>query len=174
MYIDRWDYDNEIFNRKSYESIIEQSIIEINQNSCNTGIFKRIEALLNDGLAGTDEPPIQTIHKWQNNIDIIRPLIFIHEHEIIDECNIFNLKTELSNCGHGDTKNTETPREMIHNRILKNLHQSKNREEIFKWLHRTALLGILPTGRSKINVRNCRTKILGTQYRAGWLNDIKL
>jgi len=174
MYIDRWDYGNEIFNRNSYESIIEQSLIEINHNSSDAWILKRVETLMKNELAGTDEPPIQTIHKWQNNIDIIRPLIFIHEHEIINECNIFNLKTELSNCGHGDTKNTETPREMIHNRILKNLHQSKNGEEIFNWLHRIALLGILPSGRSKINVRNCRTKILGPQYRAGWLNDIKL
>jgi tRNA(Ile)-lysidine synthase TilS/MesJ len=127
-----------------------------------------------DGLAGTDEPPIQSIHKWNDKIEIIRPLLFVYEHEIINECFAYNLKVEPSNCGHGDTKDTETPREMVHNRILKNLHLNMNGMTVLKWLHAIAFSGILPNGRNKVTVRNCRAKILGMQYRSGWSNDNKL
>jgi tRNA(Ile)-lysidine synthase TilS/MesJ len=161
MYIDRWDQGNMSFNRQTFESLIEQSIVEVQQKNNKASLLKRIETLTQRGLAGTDEPPLQIINKWNTNIDIIRPLLLVFEHEIIEECSIHKLKTEPSNCGHGDTKDSETPREMVYNRFLKNMYQTHDGKETLKWLHEVALSSILSNGRNKINVRNCRSEILG-------------
>lgn len=127
MYVDRWDKKNETFSHSRFSELIDEVVPQLTQaykQAIESPIFKRIFNLCHAFQAGTDEPPFQLLNTSSENIKLVRPLFNVRESTIMKYVHENNIKTETSGCGHGGTKETQTPREMIHYRILRLIDQT--------------------------------------------------
>lgn len=168
MYIDRWDYQNETFSHKRYSQLVDNLLSEFTQSYENVKksiIMDRLSSLATKHHAATDDPPIQKLGATSNNIQLVRPLFDIRESDIISYITQNALLTEGSGCGHGATKETQTPREMIYFRILRILDSEIDDDRLIKMLMEFVYLGLTDEGKLFVNVRNQRERILGAKYK---------
>ena len=162
MYIDRWDRGHLIWKRQNFSALIDESAVEFEAQSEAHPILDQIGSLAATDLAATDEPPMQSVGR---RLRIVRPLFGVFEHEIKLLQNTNCSAPEPSGCGHGATKETETPREMIHYHLLNRLLMCSCGAEHLLQLHDLASSGIKEDGALKMNTRNMRSDLLGAQYR---------
>lgn len=177
MYIDRWDEDHEEYARHYFESLVEKVMpyfLNGYKALLDSLIFRRIQVLAEQQLVGTDEPPVQYIKNSTSELKIVRPLYNIFEDMIKAYKRNYLLETEGSGCGHSATKNTQTPREMVHYRILDELVNSKDGHVIQRELLDLTKRGLAPNGTLRVNVRNERNRILGQNYKSSKSCDVKL
>jgi hypothetical protein len=175
MYMDRWDGDNPAFNRQRFEHLIDKSVDELSTaiTSRKALLVERISELVQSKVAGTDEPPQQLLRIGSTTpVRLVRPLFFLWEREIAKSVRSLSVSVEGSGCGHGATKETQTPREMIQWRIL-------NREDFFDcWfmndLGKVLDDSVLEDGGLAVNVRNLRPALLGDRYKGPLATSAKL
>jgi hypothetical protein len=172
MYIDRFDYGHLRWSRTNFESIIELLHSELAACGHDGRIVSRIGYLATNHLAATDEPPVQTVEAASGDIRIIRPMFNLFEHEIVAMGMADVLTPEPSSCGHGATREKETPREMIHYRLLRNLVAENGGIEWLKFFSRLVDIGLNEDGSLIFNARNERAHLLGKDYRAGAGNKV--
>lgn len=173
MYIDRWDRGHETYDRAHFESIVRDLRSELLANK-DAPLLSRIRELASGDLAGTDEPPIQPLTMTASDVLVVRPLFYVFEHEIIEYTRLTGIETEPSGCAHTASASTETPREMVHNRILRPLSESAEGRAKLRDLFELVRVGIEPDGTLHVNVRRQRDTLLGPQYRTSTCSGVKL
>lgn len=171
MYIDRWDRGHETYDRENYSALVDEAAEVLCQPAdvaLSSTLFARLETLAAGSMATTDEPPVQHLRDAGSTALIIRPLFTIDERDISDFRDSVALVTEGSGCGHGATKDSETPREMVHFRILARLQEAAgSRSRLMAALLELVQHGIAKDGTLLFNARNMRDSLLGPGYRAG-------
>lgn len=168
MYIDRWDNENPVFNQQRFGDLVDDSLSQFcmpRQQIIKTPIFQRLKNLCFERKAATDDPIVQTLQGKAGKIKLVRPLFFIRESLIEKFIIKEDLKTEGSGCGHGATKGTQTPREIVHYRMLKKIDQHDGDDSILNDFKDLVLHGLNAEGRLMVNVRNARRQLLGEQYK---------
>ncbi|MGA7705776.1 MAG: hypothetical protein WB998_12870 [Solirubrobacteraceae bacterium] len=163
MHIDRWDRGHESYQRSQFEDLVAS--LHEDAQCCTTDgssppLIRRITDLVENGRVDTDEPPRQRLREGCE-IDIVRPMFFVDEGLISATVADAELQTEGSGCGHGATVATQTPREMVHFRILAVVENAA----FSKWL--SGLLGscVARDGYAKVEARRRRAELLGGAYK---------
>jgi len=177
MYIDRWDIGHARFDRKNFSALIDNAIEQVDEHSktrCGIPILARVRELVETGFAGTDEPPRQAPLAFDDGQEIIRPLFRIGEMRIIQFRTEVEWRTEGSGCGHGATRDTQTPREMIQHRLLRRLEDSAVGAQVVADLFKAVEERLAPDGSNFISARKRRADILGNSYKPALRYESKL
>jgi len=164
MHIDRWDHGHDVYRRSNFEGLVASLHDEAAQYSTeddpDTPLLCRIAALVQEGLVDTDEPPRQRLRDG-SDIDIVRPMFFVDEALISAHVAHAKLHTEGSGCGHGATLNTQTPREMVHFRVLARVNPSA----FGRYLTRLLRSCVTENGSARVKARRKRRQLLGDTYK---------
>lgn len=163
MYVDRKINPNDSYDTDRFRNIaisFARSLINTEQ----ANVLCNVEEAINCGIAGTDEPPRQRMAD-REGIEINRPFWFVDEELIMDFAMGYSLPVEGSVCGHGATKNTRTPREIIHWEIIPILKSSDLGLNALSEIRLMLNTTIDASGHAIANVRNYRDKILGPNYK---------
>lgn len=163
MYVDSVKEKNQSYSNKRFRCLAEKVTKSLTSSS-NAQVLNEIEVAINNGVAGTDEPPRQNMID-RHGVEIIRPLWYVNESLIKSLSSELNLPVEGSGCGHGAAKCTRTPREIIHWEMLPALHANKSGLQALSILRSLLNNSITSDGRYKYNVRNNRGKIVGDNYK---------
>lgn len=169
MYIDRWEYNNEIYAHERFSKLIDSSFNEFmlpHEKFISSPLLLKIEHICRDFKASTDDPPQQIINGISKTINLVRPIFRIRESTIIKYVKKWKLSPEGSGCGHGSTKNSQTPREMIHYRILRSIDNDSEAVLKLNKLHDLVKLGLSSKGELLVNTRNARSALLGSAYKS--------
>jgi tRNA(Ile)-lysidine synthase TilS/MesJ len=118
--IDRIDRGHVNYSRANFETLVEQLSAEARACRAEPApLFDRIAQLVGEGRVDTDEPPRQPLRLDRPGVDLIRPMFDVWEDALTSLSADLGITPEGSGCGHGATANTETPREMVHYRVLR-------------------------------------------------------
>lgn len=164
MHVDRWDNDNSEFDRQNFELLVEQLVAESADfpgEPLPSSLTSRLVDLVHASKLDTDEPPRQPLRRGRSPIEIIRPLFLIDEHQIRKATIDLSLRTADSGCGHGATQVTQTPREIVHFRLLNSLRN----QAYYSLLRELVLHGIAPNGSARVQARKQRSEMLGALYK---------
>ncbi|MGH9931523.1 MAG: hypothetical protein ACREA9_20130, partial [Pyrinomonadaceae bacterium] len=164
MYVDRWNNDHSEFDRKNFELLVDQLVAESADfpgEPLPNSLTSRLVGLVHTGKVDTDEPPRQPLRQDNPSVEIVRPLFLVNEHQIRKTSTDLSLRTADSGCGHGATQVTQTPREIVHFRLLNSL---ENRA-YYSLLRELVLHGIAPNGSARVQARKRRSEMLGAQYK---------
>lgn len=170
MYLDRWHFSHKQFIKSNFEKLIENLKADFlvgYEHLARTEIFNNLNNLITMKVVGTDEPPRQYVNTQQYKINIIRPLFNLTEVDITNYIRLHSIKTEGSGCGHGAIAATQTPREMIHYRILRPMLELTSGNNTHGRLLELINKSLFADGTLEVNVRNERENILGAEYRFG-------
>lgn len=167
MYIDRWDRKHETFSRSNFE----QLIIELTKDHKNNEILPRIEELVKQDCASTDEPPVKInlMEAYGQQLKVIRPLFNVFEHDIRKIYANTSIKFRFDGCEH-NVKLRLTPRELIHCKLF----ATEASLELMQYLHQIITYSLNQDGTMRFDARNNRSKLLGKQYKCSTLSNIKL
>lgn len=163
MHIDRWHFGNRHFDRSRFSLHVlalqlEAEKFEVSQEEGE--LLSGLKSLVTTGRIDTDEPPRQPLRFTNPDVEIIRPLFEVQEEDIVRTSLALGLVPEPSGCGHGTTKATETPRQMVH-RALTRMAGPRLQE----WLKAQASTNIDTRGASKVRARLRRSELLGEDYK---------
>ncbi|MFI9536821.1 hypothetical protein ACIG56_26670 [Nocardia fusca] len=164
LHIDRRALQHENFRRENFEKLVERLRLEAvaYRPGIDSPLVDRIESLVRHHEVDTDEPPIQCLlNKPDCAVQVIRPMHAVTENDIRRIVSALGLRPEGSGCGHGATAATQTPREMVHYRVL-------GQPGIGPFLDRMRELvgvGISDDGRRLVNARARRAEMLGSTYK---------
>lgn len=164
LHVDRFDRGHARYERANFESLVTElaDIAADHETGREQPLLEAIEALVTAGRVGTDEPPRQPLRRdHPDGVEIIRPLFGIDEDSIIRDINNNGIRTEGSGCGHGMTLSSQTPREMIHHRVL----AGRGDTEFFARVVRLVRNGVARDGSSITMARSRRQHLLGSQYK---------
>ena len=118
--IDHLDREHSSYSRSNFESLVDQLSTEARAYpESSSPLLERLAELVDEGRIDTDEPPRQPLRTDRPGVDIVRPLFGVWEEALVELSTDLGLVPEGSGCGHGATANTETPREMVHYRVLR-------------------------------------------------------
>jgi hypothetical protein len=160
--IDRIDQGHEVYARSNFESLVQELALESADYPRTGGeLTRRITELVQEHRIDTDEPPRQCLRLDHDGVEIIRPLFGTWENMLIRLSNQLGATPEGSGCGHGATANTETPREMVQYRVLRNASA-----QFSAHIETLVLAGVGQDGRTSIKARYRRTEDLGADYKA--------
>lgn len=160
--IDHIDQGHEIYARRNFEALVMELALEsADYPRTGGGLTRRITELVQDRRIDTDEPPRQRLRLDNDGVDIIRPLFGTWENTLIRLSKQLRATPEGSGCGHGATANTETPREMVQYRVLRNASA-----QFSAHIAALVLSGVSQDGRTSIKARYRRTEDLGADYKA--------
>ena len=171
MYLDRWEGQHKEFIYDNFYKLIlsQKEIYSLEKEEFLTlALGKNIEKQIEKQNIGTDEPILQYFEG--SSIRLCRPLFSVFENEIIEYFNTQNIFFNESECfvsGYRDKK-ILTPRELIQNELLKNAPKS-----LLVYLLELTQKSLDQNGFMKFNVRNNRSKILGSSYKNEEINNIK-
>jgi tRNA(Ile)-lysidine synthase TilS/MesJ len=119
--IDRFDRGHERYARGNFESLVAELAAEAESYPAGPGpLLERIIELVADRHVDTDEPPRQPLRTDREGTEIIRPLFYVWEEDLAQLAVDLHLLPEASGCGHSAASETETMREMVHYRVLRN------------------------------------------------------
>lgn len=159
--IDRFDCGHERYARPNFESLVAELAVEAESYPAGPyPLFRRIIELVTDRFVDTDEPPRQPLRTDREGTEIIRPLFYVWEETLAQLAVDLGLSPEASDCGHSAASETETMREMVHYRILRNPARA--------FRTRLAALvanGVACSGYGVRRSRYHRSDDLGTAYR---------
>ncbi|MFQ6226732.1 hypothetical protein [Nocardia sp. NPDC002869] len=164
LHIDRRALRHENFRRAHFEELVERLRREAlaYRPGIDSPLVERIESLVHHHEVDTDEPPIQCLlDKADCAVQVIRPMHAVAENDIRRIVSDLGIRPEGSGCGHGATAATQTPREMVHYRVL-------DQPDIGPFLYRMRELvgvGIGKDGRHLVNARARRAEMLGPTYK---------
>jgi hypothetical protein len=159
--IDRLDRKHNSYSRRSFEGLVTELATEAQSDFADTPVLDRITELVRDGLVDTDEPPRQPLRSDRHGVDVVRPLFELWENDVAAVTLRAGVTPEGSGCGHVATRNTETPREMVHYRVLRNATPRFRTR-----LSMLVLQGIDVAGRAVRRSRYRRLEDLGPDYKA--------
>lgn len=165
--IDRFDRNHAVYLRSNFESLVYELATETaSYPTTEHNIVRRIDELVQDRRVDTDEPPRQPLRIDNDGVEIIRPLFGLWEPALLSLSRDLRITPEGSGCGHGATLNTETPREMVHYRVLRHASQEFG-------AHIAALVmdGLDQDGSTTTRARYRRTEDLGVGYKATSATD---
>lgn len=163
IHIDRWDYGHTTYDRANFEVLVDRLAAETAESSPRLrqgGLLGRIADRVGSGKLDTDEPPRQSLNDSGSSIEVIRPLFLVDERLINQAKSELRLLTADSGCGHGATQNTQTPREMIHFRVLYQAHPDH-----LCSMKNFLLEGVDPTGNGRVRARRRRAEFVGPAYK---------
>lgn len=140
---------------------MELSEEAINYPAVPRPLTDRITELVCNNGSGTDEPPRQPLRTDREGTEIIRPLFGVWEECLTRLSEERAIRPEGSGCGHGATIGTQTPREMVHYRVLRNATPAFR-----KHLATLASVGLTETGHARMRSRYRRMDDLGPQYKS--------
>ncbi|MFF0493448.1 hypothetical protein ACFYTQ_30890 [Nocardia sp. NPDC004068] len=164
LHIDRHVLGHERFERRHFAELVDRLWSEANAfGSAGTGeLIPWIDALVGQHRVDTDEPPRQQLlANGIRDVEVIRPLHRVTESDIRTIVSRAGLHTEGSGCGHGLTAASQTPREMVHHRILDHTVGTP----FATWVGELVARGIGPDGRASVNARSRRRALLGPSYK---------
>lgn len=169
-YIDRWDLQHESFDRQNYESLAKELLGELldcySDRTSSSRLLQRMQVLTTSGVAATDEPPVENVKLSGFLLPIIRPLFDVSEFEVIQCCTELGLTVEPSGCGHTNTAMTQTPREIVHYRILRYVDSSDWAQFISTKFAPMIDMGIDEHGVRTYDPRRTRPSLLGDAYKS--------
>lgn len=164
LHVDRFDRGHARYERANFESLV----MELAETAANyeTGqeqpLLRTIEALVTSARVGTDEPPRQPLrHDRPDGVEIVRPLFGIDEDTVVREVTRNEIQTEDSGCGHGMTLSSQTPREMVHHRVL----AGRGDTDFFAHARKLVCDGVDQNGSGITMARSRRQHLLGCQYK---------
>ncbi len=163
IYIDRWDYEHISYHRVNFSMLVDQLATETAESPYGfrpCGLLGRIADWLDTGKLDTDEPPRQPLNKSGSSVEIIRPLFLVDERQINVTKSELRLLTADSGCGHGAIQSTQTPREMVHFRVLYQAHPDH-----LSSMKNLVLQGIDQTGKGRVHARRRRAEFVGPAYK---------
>jgi len=168
MHIDRWDDGHRVFDRSNFAALVDRLAKEcmVSWNPCTEGLLARVEDLVCRRLIDTDEPPRQRLITTADDVTLIRPLFSVQESEIINAKEQLMLHTEASGCGHGATLVSQTPRQMVHDRVLMKAQSLQLHEHLAELVR----AGLNVRGEGMVGARRRRAELLGPTYKPT-LND---
>ncbi|MEV0323040.1 hypothetical protein ACIBKX_32765 [Streptomyces sp. NPDC050658] len=159
--IDRHSRGHTRYDRANFEMLIDDLTKEAVEFSGKPGpVLAQIEQLVQSGQVDTDEPPRQPLRTDRAGVEIVRPLFSVWEEELTRLTSAAGVTPEGSGCGHGATLNTQTPREMVHHRILRDA--SPNFRDFLAGLVESSLTS---EGHAPRRARYRRVEDLGEEYR---------
>jgi hypothetical protein len=160
--IDHIDRGHDLYARGNFESLVQELALEGAEYPRTGGeLTRRITELVQDRRIDTDEPPRQPLRLDNDGVEIIRPLFGTWESMLIRLSKQMWATPEGSGCGHGATANTETPREMVQYRVLRNASA-----QFSAHIAALVLSGVSQDGRTSIKARYRRGVDLGVGYKA--------
>ncbi len=160
--IDRFDRGHGRYSRMNFESLVAELSAEAESYPAGPcPLLKRIIELVADRQVDTDEPPRQPLRTDREGTEIIRPLFRVWEETLTQLAIDLDLSPEGSGCGHGAASETETMREMVHYRVLRNPAARAFRD------HLATLVGnsVTSSGYGVRRARYHRADDLGIEYR---------
>ncbi|MFC4858679.1 hypothetical protein [Actinophytocola glycyrrhizae] len=164
LHIDRFDRGHTRYERANFESLVSELVAAAADYETEPDhlLLRAIAALVSTSRVGTDEPPRQPL-RWDfpDGTEVVRPFFDIDEDAIVRAVAHSDIQPEGSGCGHGLTLSTQTPREMVHQRVL------AGRGDTAFFAHATRLVrdGIARDGSSITRSRLLRRQMLGDQYK---------
>ena len=174
LYIDRWDDGHETFNRHNFSTLVDNVATEVIESDiASTFLLRRTEELVRQQFSGTDEPPKEDI-TGTNGLYIVRPLFDASEDMVIDFAEERSLVTEGSGCGHGATRDSETPREMVHRRIFRGPTTRTKRDALVQAFSAVIDSTLTPSGEVAARARQLRAKLMGPGYKPAVGNETKM
>lgn len=172
IHIDRWDHGHLTYDRANFGMLVDQLAVETGESTHHLrrgSLLDRIADRVEAGKLDTDEPPRQPLNASGSSIEVIRPLFLVDEPLINQAKHEFQLLTADSGCGHGATQNTQTPREMLHLRVLQKAHP-----EHVAFMKKLVLKGVDQTGNGRVRARRRRAEFVGTAYKSPMNNLDKI
>ena len=171
-YVDRWYNNNKSYDYYRYCTLIEsqRDVYSTSiEDFLNSDVNNQLCNLIKSGFVGTDEPVVQYIK--DSNIKLYHPMYGIYENDIISHYNnetvikeTFNYisKMNISECFLANYRNADrmTPRELIQFHLLSSANRS-----IMNCLLEKCSESMDERGFLKYNVRNNRSRILGSSYK---------
>lgn len=162
MYMDRWDLGHETYERDIFRTACNEFGDQLMAG--NRTLIDRIQEIIRSGLASTDEPLVQQLIVGDDqSLLMVRPLIDVWEHEIVDAVGELDVAPESSGCGHTAALDTQTPREIVLFEVVRRMEGIPElRSLLTEWIN----LGLDDNGRLTVDARRRRTEILGPTYKA--------
>jgi tRNA(Ile)-lysidine synthase TilS/MesJ len=164
MHFDRFDQGHTRYDRVNFESLVSEltKTAEMYEIENDQPLLRTIDALVSAARVGTDEPPRQPLRRdTPDGTEIVRPFFGVDEDTIIRAVARGGIQAEGSGCGHGLTLSTQTPREMVHHRVL----AGRGGTEFFAHVAQLVRDGVAPDGSSITRARLRRQELLGCQYK---------
>ena len=163
MFIDRWDNGNSIYDRRHFEELATELANEAFESTLESRspLMEKIEGYVRAGKVDTDEPPRQPLMSGSSQIDIVRPLFGVEESSVSEVIGALQIRPEGSGCGHSMAIETQTPREMIHYRVLRSAAN-----DVFRmWVRNLVEFGVGVDGMTFTRSRQRRAAELGAEYK---------
>ena len=164
LHVDRFDRGHTRYERANFESLVmELADVATNyETDQEQPLLQTINALVTTAQVGTDEPPRQPLrHDRPDGVEIVRPLFRVDEDTIVREVARNEIQTEGSGCGHGMTLSSQTPREMVHHRVL----AGRGDTDFFAHTRKLVCDGVDQNGSGITMARSRRQHLLGCQYK---------
>lgn len=113
MYYDSHENSSSYFDRNVFSQLVDNTFK-------NTVDLKNIiSGHIQDRVSSTDEPPREFSNVLAHKIEIIRPLFSCFEVDVLSGSSSLGVQFQGSGCGHGATKETQTPREMVRAHLIR-------------------------------------------------------
>jgi tRNA(Ile)-lysidine synthase TilS/MesJ len=163
MYIDRWKFDHEVYDRKNYLSVVEQLRKEMcsgYEKFLNNPMIKYISNLINNKFLSTEEPPKVRVSSYNNNLFIVRPCFDVFRYEIAQIVSSLQASFQKDGC-EKSIKTLHTPRELVRE-LFQELSEPKLIEEYF---HTLITKTLNYDGSLSFDPKIRRLELLGEKYR---------
>lgn len=164
LHVDRLDRGHIRYQRSNFDALVRElaDIAEHYESAVGSALLHAIDSLVTSARVGTDEPPRQPLRQDRpGGIEIVRPFFGIDEDSIVRAVAGLGLRTEGPGCGHGATAASETPREMVHHRVL----AGRGNTDFFRHVTDLVTRGIDKNGFAITRSRARRQELLGQQYK---------
>jgi tRNA(Ile)-lysidine synthase TilS/MesJ len=164
MHVDRLVRGRTRYERGNFESLVSELAMAADtyETEEDQPLLRAIGALVSAARVGTDEPPRQPLRRDRpDGAEIVRPFFGVDEDSIIRAVARSGIQAEGSGCGHGLTLLTQTPREMVHHRVL----AGRGGTEFFATVAQLVRDGVAPDGSSTTRARLRRQELLGCEYK---------
>ncbi|HEX4702601.1 MAG TPA: hypothetical protein VH352_10780 [Pseudonocardiaceae bacterium] len=164
LHVDRFDRGHTHYTRANFESLVRELTTAADKYDAegDQPLLRTIERLVAATRVGTDEPPRQPLRRDRpDGVEVVRPFFDVDEDTIIRAVRHGGIQAEGSGCGHGATLASQTPREMLHYRVL----AGRGDTRFFAHVAQLVRHGIGLDGSSTVRARLQRQELLGHQYK---------
>ena len=164
LHVDRFERGHTRYERSNFESLVSELVTAAMEYDTEPDqpLLRSIADLVSAARVSTDEPPRQPL-RWDvpDSTEIIRPFFDVDEDTIVSAVSHSGIEPEGSGCGHGLTLSTQTPREMVHHRVL----AGRGDTAFFSYVSHLVRESITPDGSSITRSRLLRQQLLGCHYK---------
>lgn len=163
MYYDRWISNNRTFDKGRFRALAEYAARDL--ASEQSSLVSKFLELSQRGFASTSEPPVEL--KSLHGIEYVigRPLFFVSEKATSALVEEIGARVEGSGCGHSTTRDTRTPREIVHLELLPALEGSKAGCRNLEMISEMIVANLNANGTLRSDSRGNRHFLLGADYK---------